>query len=81
MKLAYTWCLLFFFSCADSTDNNSTNPVTDSARLANPGPGDTVKHPSGVDNSSVISRDTAAMNIQNTYKKADSLKKNQPGKD
>ncbi len=76
MKLASIFFLLIFLSCADSTDNTSTGPVIDSATLANPTMVDTVKHPSGVDNSSVISTDTAAMNIQNTYKKADSLKKN-----
>lgn len=48
---------------------------TDSGGLTNPTAIDTTKHPSGVDNSSVISTDTAAMNMQNSIEKGDSAKK------
>ncbi len=65
-------------SCNNSTnndeDNNKSN-TTDSSDLTNPSAIDTVKHPTGMDNSSVISTDTAAMNVQNTIKKADSIEK------
>ncbi len=63
-------------SCGNSTNNNeSTSPGSDTVGLTNPVTIDTTKHPSGVDNSSVISTDTAAINIQNTFKKADSISK------
>lgn len=64
-------------SCSgNSTNNNAANGnTTDSAGLTNPTAIDTVKHPTGMDNSSVISTDTAAMNTSNSYKKADSAKK------
>ncbi len=66
-------------SCNNSTnndaDNNNKTNTTDSSDLTNPSAIDTVKHPTGMDNSSVISTDTAAMNVQNTIKKADSIEK------
>ncbi len=63
-------------SCSDLTNNDADNNNTaDSSGLTNPSAIDTVKHPTGMDNSSVISTDTAAMNVQNTIKKADSIKK------
>jgi hypothetical protein len=66
--------LISFCSCgASSSDNNNT--TTDGAGLTNPTAIDTTKHPSGMDNSSVISTDTAAMNVQNSYKKIDSARK------
>ncbi len=73
-KLCIISALFFLNSCGDSSDNNTINSNNaDSAGLSNPTVIDTVKHPSGVDNSSVISTDTAAMNVQNTFKKADSI--------
>lgn len=67
---------LLLSGCSNSTTNDETeSDSNDSGALANPTAIDTVKHPSGVDNSSVISTDTAAMNVQNTIKKADSLAK------
>lgn len=57
----------------DAADNNTTN----SNGLTNPTAIDTAKHPTGMDNSSVISTDTAAMNVQNAYKKRDSAQKNE----
>ncbi len=79
MKILCIISALFFLnSCGDSPDNNAatnndTNTNNDTVGLSNPTVIDTLKHPSGVDNSSVISTDTAAMNVQNTYKKADSV--------
>ncbi len=78
-KLCIVSAIFIISSCGDSTDNNATNNKvtntdgTDTGGLTNPITIDSVKHPSGVDNSSVISTDTAAMNVQNTYKKADSV--------
>lgn len=67
-------------SCGgNSTDNASANGNnTDSTGLTNPVTIDTTKHPTGMDNSNIISTDTAAMNTSNAYKKLDSAKqKNQ----
>lgn len=64
-------------SCGNSTgDNDAANGnSTDSAGLTNPSAIDTTKHPTGMDNSSAISTDTAAMNTSNAYKKLDSAKR------
>ncbi|WP_018612859.1 hypothetical protein [Segetibacter koreensis] len=61
-------------SCSGNLSNNNetTGNTTDSTGLTNPSAIDTTKHPSGMDNSNVISTDTAAMNTSNAYKKADS---------
>jgi hypothetical protein len=75
-KLLIISAISILTSCGNSTDTDKTNVGnTDSSGLSNPVVIDTLKHPSGVDNSSVISTDTAAINVQNTYKKADSVKK------
>lgn len=67
---------LLLSSCSNSTTNDEAkSDNTDSGGLTNPTAVDTLKHPSGIDNSSVISTDTAAMNVQNSYKKADSAAK------
>ncbi len=70
---------IFLISCSSSTNNDADkdnkNNTADSSGLTNPSAIDTVKHPTGMDNSSVISTDTAAMNVQNTIKKADSIAK------
>jgi hypothetical protein len=68
--------LIVLYSCSGNSSDNATN-TTDSTGLTNPTAIDTVKHPSGMDNSSVISTDTAAMNVQNSYKKKDSAQKKQ----
>ncbi len=75
------WCMvsalfIALSSCnGNSSDNNAANGnTTDSTGLTNPTAIDTTKHPTGVDNSSVISTDTAAMNTSNSYKKLDSAK-------
>ncbi len=65
-------------SCNNSSTDNATNKEnggTDSTGLTNPTSIDTIKHPSGIDNSSAISTDTAAMNVQNSIKKSDSVTK------
>ena len=72
--------LIALNSCGgNSSDNNSVaGDTTNSTGLTNPTAIDTTKHPSGVDNSNVISTDTPAMNTSNSYKKLDSAKqKNQ----
>ncbi|MEJ7769694.1 MAG: hypothetical protein WKF70_08450 [Chitinophagaceae bacterium] len=68
--------LILLIACSDSTSNSSDqNNNTDNTSLTQPDAGDTTKQPGGMDNSSVISTDTAAMNYQNTVKKMDSINK------
>ena len=74
-KLFVISALVALSSCGNADNNGTTNSNSDSGGLTNPTLMDTVKHPSGVDNSSVISTDTAAMNVQNSIRKADSAKK------
>ena len=74
-KLFFPILLVFLASCGNANNTSNSDNATDTVGLTNPIAIDTIKHPSGVDNSSVISTDTAAMNVQNTYKKADSIKK------
>jgi len=69
--------LIALYGCSGNSSDNATTNTTDSTGLTNPTAIDTVKHPSGMDNSSVISTDTAAMNVQNSYKKKDSAQKKQ----
>ena len=63
--------LALLYSCSGNSASNNTTGLT------NPTAVDTTKHPSGMDNSSVISTDTAAMNVQNSYKKRDSAQRKQ----
>jgi hypothetical protein len=71
-------CIVCFSFVAFAACNNSSSDsagggdTTSESGLTNPTAIDTTKHPTGVDNSSVISTDTAAMNTSNAYKKADS---------
>ena len=68
------WIGLLVIVALDSCSGNSSNnsETTDNPGLTNPSAIDTTKHPSGMDNSNVISTDTAAMNTSNAYKKVDS---------
>ncbi|MEO6454048.1 MAG: hypothetical protein ABIN97_08255 [Ginsengibacter sp.] len=77
MKKLFIVSAIFIFCSCDNTANNTNEAGanTDSVGLTNPVVIDTLKHPSGMDNSSVISTDTAAMNVQNTINKADSIAK------
>ena len=59
----------------DSTKEATDANTTDSVGLTNPTAIDTTKHPSGLDNSNVISTDTAAMNTQNSINKAKAAEK------
>ena len=54
----------------NTVDKNNTDAV-DSAGLVSPT--DSINPPGGVINSSAISTDTAAINVQNTLKKKDSI--------
>ena len=56
-------------SCNNNAGDN-THDGADSGGLTNPTAIDTTKHPSGMENSSVISTDTAAMNVQKSIDKA-----------
>lgn len=80
MKKLLSGSILFIAltSCGGNpSDNNAAvGDTTDSGGLTNPITIDTTKHPTGVDNSNVISTDTAAMNTSNAYKKLDSAKTN-----
>ena len=79
MKRLYVVSVLFIAmsSCSGSSSGNNadTGNTTDTAGLTNPTAIDTTKHPTGMDNSNVISTDTAAMNTSNAYKKLDSARK------
>jgi hypothetical protein len=76
-KLCFFSAVFFIISsCGNSASNDAAgNTGGDSVGLTNPSSIDTVKHPGGMINSSVISTDTAAINVQNTFKKADSIAK------
>lgn len=76
-KLSIISAIFIFISCNNTSENSDSSQKSDSVGLTNPSKIDTLKQPSGVVNSSVISTDTAAMNTQNTIKKADSIKKEQ----
>lgn len=71
---------LFLNSCDNSSNNMVKSNNADSIGLTNPSVIDTVKHPSGIDNSSVISTDTAAMNTQNAIERADSVERKKSNK-
>lgn len=64
--------LIFLISCGNSTNTEKSN--ADTTSMTQPPAGDSTTQPTGVDNSSVISTDTAAMNHQNAIKKLDSVK-------
>jgi len=61
-------------SCGGNSSNNNAGDSTNKTGLTNPISIDTTKHPTGMDNSNVITTDTAAMNTSNAYKKLDSAK-------
>jgi hypothetical protein len=70
--------IIALYSCSgnsSNSDNSVAGDTTNKTGLTNPTAIDTTKHPSGMDNSNVISTDTAAMNTSNAYKKADSAKR------
>jgi hypothetical protein len=70
-------CVLTACGGSDTTDTQAgeSNASTDSVGLTNPISIDTVKHPTGMENSNVISTDTAAMNTQNSINKAKAAQK------
>ncbi|MEO6546860.1 MAG: hypothetical protein ABIN94_02635 [Ferruginibacter sp.] len=74
MKKLFIVLAVYIFAGCNSNNDSSAGSTTDTVGNTNPVVIDTLKHPSGVDNSSVISTDTAAMNVQNTIIKADTLK-------
>jgi hypothetical protein len=65
-------------SCGGSGSTNSnadSGATTNDPGLTNPTAIDTTKHPDGIINGSVISTDTAAMNVQNSINKANEARK------
>ena len=72
-----TVLIIAISSCSGSSSGNNADAgnTTDTSGLTNPTAIDTTKHPTGMDNSNVISTDTAAMNTSNAYKKLDSARK------
>jgi hypothetical protein len=78
MKKLSVASLLFIAlgSCGGDPSNNNAaaGDTTNKTGLTNPVTIDTTKHPTGMDNSNVISTDTAAMNTSNAYKKLDSVR-------
>lgn len=70
--------LAFLFTLASCNGNETTGTgknATKQDASSNPSAIDTVKHPDGIINGSVISTDTAAMNVQNSIDKAKEAKK------
>jgi hypothetical protein len=57
-----------------SSSNNAAGDTTQNTGLTNPSSVDTTKHPDGVVNGSVISTDTAAINVQNSVNKGKEAK-------
>ncbi|HEX8460875.1 MAG TPA: hypothetical protein VF623_05580 [Segetibacter sp.] len=76
-KLIVAASIFSFFACGGNTANNEVESKSnaDSVGLTNPITIDTLKHPTGMDNSNVISTDTAAMNVQNSVNKAKAAQK------
>ena len=70
MKKLLTAILLFAITSCNNNAGNTGGNNTENGGLTNPTAIDTTKHPSGMENSSVISTDTAAMNVQNSINKA-----------
>ena len=64
-----------YTSCNNTPGNSAEEKAKDSIGLTNPSVIDTTKHPTGMDNSSVITTDTAAIDVSNSIKKLDSVKK------
>ena len=79
-KLFVISALVVLSSCGNADNDAASTSNSDTTGLTNPTAIDTIKHPSGVDNSAVISTDTAAMNVQNSIRKADSAKRADAGK-
>jgi hypothetical protein len=61
---------------SQSTNSHAVDDTTNNAELTRRTVTDTTKHPDGIINGSVISTDTAAMNVQNSINKAKEAKKN-----
>src|SRR5438045_1727041 len=59
-----------------SSSNKAAGDTTQNTGLTNPSSVDTTKHPDGVVNVTVISTDTAAINVQNSVNKGKELKAN-----
>ena len=59
-----------------STDSNTVRSDTGQSGMNHSSAIDTSKHPDGMINGSVISTDTAAINMQNSVNKAKQAKKN-----
>ena len=77
--LAVTALFIGLSSCNgnNSAENNgSAGDTANNAALTNPSANDTTKQPDGMVNGSVISTDTAAMNVQNAENKAKESGKN-----
>jgi hypothetical protein len=75
MKKLLTGILLLAITSCNSNAGNTGENNTENGGLTNPTAIDTTKHPSGMENSSVISTDTAAMNVQNSINKAKEAEK------
>jgi hypothetical protein len=78
-NIIFSALLMALLSCnsnSSSDSNAAGGDTTNATGLTNPSAIDTTKHPDGVINGSVISTDTAAMNVQNSINKAKEAKKN-----
>ena len=75
-NLLTSLCLIAMISCNNTS--SESRAIDDTSNSANPVTIDTTKKPGGMDNSSVISTDTAAMNVQKSIEKRDSAKSKRP---
>lgn len=78
--IVFSTLLIVLSSCnsnGSSESNMATGDTTDKAGMTNPSAIDTTVHPNGITNGSVISTDTAAMNVQKSVDKAKAADKNQ----
>ncbi|HSU52097.1 MAG TPA: hypothetical protein VLJ41_15930 [Segetibacter sp.] len=74
--LALSTCLVACNSSGSSGNSDATKDTANETGLTNPSSVDTTKHPDGVINGSVISTDTAAINVQNSIDKGKEAKTN-----
>jgi hypothetical protein len=74
--LMFSALFIGLLSCnSNSSESNDVTSDTSQAGMTNPSAIDTTKHPDGMINGSVVSTDTAAMNVQNSVDKANEAKK------
>lgn len=76
--LLFSALLMAVVACNSTSSSGDAvaGDTTHNTGLTNPSSVDTIKHPDGVINGSVISTDTAAINVQNSVNKGKESKVN-----